>query len=263
MNKKVLLSIVGLTFVLTACGAKATDATESTEAASVETTQDAGAEATEATEETAEEEDAATEETTEDVAATESTDVATEETSDSAAEEATDDGLSRTAADGIDFSTVDMSKYATFTEIIDSLNPEMAFANATISETDVLLVASGSYDNLDGNQAAIDSAVFMYDSDGNIAYLGDVECGGTAMPIAVVDGNLVVGGNHFITKYAIADGELVIAESAYEEYDASGNATYYYASEGSEYETVDSDSDLLRLYEEYESAEIVNFMPAS
>lgn len=261
MNKKILLSIVGLTFVLTACGAKATDTTDSVEEAQeAETQQETEAEETEEVAEEAETEASAeaTEEVSDDVA-----DESSEEASDVATEKASDDGLSRTATDGIDFSTVDMSKYATFTEIVDSLNPEMAFANATISETDVLLVASGSYDNLDGNQAAIDSAVFMYDSDGAIAYLGDVECGGTAMPIAVLDGNLVVGGNHFITKYAITDGELVIAESAYEEYDESGNATYYYASEGSEYEVVDSDSDLLRLYEEYESAEVVNFQPAS
>ncbi len=259
MNKKVLLSIVGLTFLLTACGAKATETTESAEVTQEsETETEQEADAAEETTEAGEEATDAAEDATDEAA-----DESSEEASDEATEEISDDGLSRTATDGIDFSTVDMSQYATFTEIVDSLNPEMAYANATISETDVLLVASGSYDNMDGNQAAIDSAVFMYDSEGNIAYLGDVECGGTAMPIAVLDGNLFVGGNHFITKYAITDGELVIAESAYEEYDASGNATYFYASEGSEYETVDSDSDLLRLYEEYENAEVVNYMPAS
>lgn len=163
-----------------------------------------------------------------------------------------------TTVSGIDFSKEDMSKYATFTEIVDSLYPNMAYANVTLDETDVLLVANGSYDNLDGNEAAIDSSVFMYDKDGNVVFLGTVQSGGTANPLAVKDGKLLTAGHHFVTKNTVKDGKLVAEETAYEEFDTNGNATYYVEADGEKNE-VEDDKILQGMFAEYSEAEIVNF----
>ncbi|SFC48921.1 hypothetical protein [Butyrivibrio sp. YAB3001] len=161
---------------------------------------------------------------------------------------------------GIDFSKADMSKYDTFTQIVDSLYPGMAYANVTIDETDVLLVASGSYDNLDGNQAAIDSSAFCYDKDGKIIFLGQVQSQGTANPLAIKDGKLLVAGHHFVTKYEVKDGKLSELITAYEEYDEAGNSKYFYGTEaGKGYEQVSDDTKLQEFFKDYSEAEIINY----
>ena len=161
---------------------------------------------------------------------------------------------------GIDFSQVDMSRFATFTQLVDNLYPGMAYANVTLNDTDALFVANGCYDNLDGNHAAIDSSVFIYDKDGNVVFLGTVQSGGTANPLAVKDGNLYVAGHHFVIKCTIGDGGLVLWEAAYEDFDSEGNASYYYGTaEDGGYRPVDDDSFLNRLFEEAMEAEIIDF----
>ena len=166
--------------------------------------------------------------------------------------------LSRVA--GIDFSGIDMSRFATFTQLVDSLYPGMAYANVTLNETDALLVANGCYDNLDENHAAIDSSVFIYDKDGNVVYLGTVQSGGTADPLAVMDGNLYAAGHHFVMKCTVENGELAVKETAFEEFDTEGNAVYYYGTTADgQYSQVEDDSFLNRLYEEAMEAEIIDF----
>ncbi len=161
---------------------------------------------------------------------------------------------------GIDFSKADMSKYATFTQIVDSLYPNMAYANEKLGDTDVLLVANGSYDNLDGNQAAIDSSIFMYDKAGNIVYLGTVQSQGTANPLAVKGGKLYVAGHHFVTVYTVDGGKLAEDCSAYEEFDSAGNATYFHKELGDkDYTRVDDDKILQKLFDEYTNAKIINY----
>lgn len=166
--------------------------------------------------------------------------------------------LSRIA--GIDFSAVDMSQFATFTRLVDYLYPGMAYANVALNDVDVLLVADGCYDNLDGNHAAIDSSVFIYDKDGNVAYLGTVQSGGTANPLAVKDGNLYAAGHHFVMKYTVENGKLAVKETAFEEFDTDGNAAYYYGTTADgQYSQVEDDSFLNRLFEEAMEAEIIDF----
>ena len=61
--------------------------------------------------------------------------------------------------------------------------------------------------------AAIDAEVYIY-TDDSIAYAGYAESGGTAYPLAEKDGKLYTAGNHFVTKYAVTDGKLVVMETA-------------------------------------------------
>ena len=161
---------------------------------------------------------------------------------------------------GIDFSRLDMSRFATFTRLVDYLYPGMAYANVDLNDINVLLVANGCFDNLDGNHAAIDSSVFIYDKDGNVVYLGTVQSGGTANPLAVKDGNLYAAGHHFVMKCTVENGKLAVNETAFEEFDSEGNASYYYgtAADG-QYSQVEDDSFLNRLFEEAMEAEIIDF----
>lgn len=150
----------------------------------------------------------------------------------------------------------------TFTQIVNKLDEGQGYANAVIGETDVLLVASGTYDNLDGNQAAIDAEVFCYDENGAPAYMGFVQCGGTAYPLAVKDGYLYACGNHFVTKYTARDGRIEMYENLWEMFDSDGNAGYSYNIEGNMDEVpdlADGEEKLSALYDEYAGAEIINF----
>ena len=72
-------------------------------------------------------------------------------------------------------------------------------------------------------------------------YLGYVECGGTAYPLAVDKGILYVGNNHGMKKMTITEFDfLAIDENAYVDYDSEGNGTYYYTSD---LRTVNEDPD--------------------
>ncbi|SEL20673.1 hypothetical protein SAMN04487770_10758 [Butyrivibrio sp. ob235] len=157
----------------------------------------------------------------------------------------------------VDFSKVDMSQYATFTELVDSLKAGMGYANVTIDGTDALLVASGCY-KWDDTDAAIDSSIFIYDENGAVKYLGSVTSQGTANPLAMADGKLITAGHHFVTKNTIKDGKLAVAEEASETFDTDGNATYYVGED-----KVDDDTELQRMFDEAMNAEIINFQPVA
>lgn len=159
--------------------------------------------------------------------------------------------------------SIDITGCDTFTQIIDKkLTKGMGYANVTLDGTDVLLVCSMAYDNLDGNMAAIDATVFMY-KDGVPCEVGKVCSGGTAYPLTVVDGKLVTGSNHWFCKYALTGDELVIMEKASVVYDEFGDGTYFYESEdGGDYTNMSSaDSEVIfdQLVDEMFGGEIVNF----
>ncbi len=156
----------------------------------------------------------------------------------------------------------DISGCDTFTQIVDKLEDGKGYANANIDGTDVLLISSGTYDNMDGKQAAIDAEVFGYNADGAVEYLGYVESGGTAYPLTISDGKLLSGGNHFMCKSGITDGKLVTVEQVLEEYDSDGKATYHYSpNEGGQ---EDQDKGMKRfedLVDLMMNGEVIDFQP--
>ncbi len=159
---------------------------------------------------------------------------------------------------------VDISGCDTFTQIVDKLDKGKGYANVTIGDSDALLVSGGTYEWEPGVYAAIDAEIFIY-KDGTPAYLATVSAGGTAYPLAVKDGNLYVGGNHFMSKYLIDNGFLVETEEAYVKYDTDGNDTYYYRTCNSQFEDYDdptAKSRLEELFAELDGTEVINFHPA-
>ena len=163
---------------------------------------------------------------------------------------------------------VDIEGCDTFTQIVDKLPAGYGYTNATIGDTDVLLVTDQTFDDLDGHNAAIDAEVFTYTESGTPQYAGYIEAGGTAYPLAVNSGKLYAGGNHFMKVYTMSYGFPCWDEYAWEEFDTNGNVTYQYRSDIKSISEVGADPDtgelkddsvLQRLYDESFSGEVLNF----
>ena len=212
----------------------------------------AGADNTNVAEEPAQTEEAATDPGEEETGSS--------QTSGTMPEEATDEFLASVAKDSAP--DIDISGCDTFTQIVDKkLADGMGYANEQISGEDVLIVCSQTYDNLDGNMAGIDATVFMYKDEAPFE-VGKVCCGGTAYPLAIKDGVLYTGSNHWVCKYAIEDDKLVITEKGAMDFDEDGNEVYYYErSDGSKasYATKEAGDKFSSLFDEMFSGTIVNF----
>ena len=159
----------------------------------------------------------------------------------------------------IDYSKVDLSKYDTFTKMLDDFKKGMGYANVKVGDTDVFLISEGTYNGENNTQNAIDASVLMYNEKGAIIYLGKIQSTGTAYPISISDGKLYTGGHHFVKKYTVDGLKLVTAEEALEQFDTSGNSTFYYAEGGAEATTVADDTNLTRMFDEYSKAEPIDF----
>lgn len=153
---------------------------------------------------------------------------------------------------------IDITGCDTFTQIVDrKLEDGMGYANVTIGEEDVLLVSSGTFDNGDNLQAAIDATVFIYEN-GMPKMIGKISCGGTAYPLAVKDGLLYSAGGHFVQTNTVEDGRFQLYEHNWEEFDEDGNVKYFYeSSEGQD--EVTSEVNLQNMFEDYAAAEIIGF----
>ena len=174
------------------------------------------------------------------------------------ATEASDEALAAAAKDAAP--DIDITGCDTFTQIVDEkLQDGMGYANEKIGDTDVLLISSGTYDNMDGNMAAIDATIFAYAEDGSIVEVGKVCSAGTAYPLAIKDGILYTGSNHWGCKYTVENNELKVFEKASVEYDLDGNETYFYESgDGTE---KDATLAFEAFYGELEEATVINFQP--
>jgi len=121
------------------------------------------------------------------------------------------------------------SEYESFDEVIGYLEAEQGYAYVKVAgqEGDVLLVTSGTYDNLDGNMASIDAGVYA-EQNGKVVCLGEVFSSGTAYPIACSDGVIYTAGNHNYEEYVISpkSGDLVSRFYITENFDENGNASY-------------------------------------
>jgi hypothetical protein len=159
--------------------------------------------------------------------------------------------------------TIDMTGVDTFTQIVDQkLTDGMGYANVTLGDSDLLLVSSAAYDNLDGKMAAIDATVFEY-KDGVPVEVGKLCSGGTAYPITVKDKYLYSASNHWVCKYVVDNNILYIMEKAAVNYDENGNGTYTYESDDAgDYSNVDSaeaENIFNTLLDEMMSGEVIDF----
>ena len=151
----------------------------------------------------------------------------------------------------------DLEKYDS---IISTLTTDQYYAFADAGDGyDVLLVASGAYDNGDGNMAAIDATVYGLEN-GEPCYAGSVWSDGTAYPIAVYENMLMFGGNHKMAMANVIDAAVIIQKEAYEEFDEKGNATYF-LNEGDidNIKELEDNSVLTEMFDTYSKAIVLNF----
>lgn len=232
MKKNLAIMMMGLALVLSsaACGQTAATTTAAETTAAPEST---------AAETTAEE--TTIEETTEEAAAS------------------TEEEIVVTSPDEPHEQMIDISGCETFTEIVDKLPDGYGYSNETLDDTDVLLVTGSTFDGGDGIQASVNAEIYRYNDDDLPEYLGFVSSGGSATPLALYEDRLFSAGHHYIRLTTVKDGELTTVESAREEFDAAGNATYYYAKDGKDEKKVEDGSDFSRMLDKYAEAETVDF----
>ena len=155
-------------------------------------------------------------------------------------------------------------KYTGYDEIINSLTTGQAYALVeSLFHNPILLVADGVYDYDDGVMAAIDAEVYVKNNHGDTVLAGNIQCDGTAYPIATTDQFIWMSGGHHISKLYIDEStnELILSIEATETFDSEGNATYrYYSAEDNIDGTVEDDRLFLSLFEEYTShGNIIDF----
>lgn len=158
---------------------------------------------------------------------------------------------------------IDINDCDTFTQIVDKkLEEGMGWTNVNFGDTNVLMVCSGTYDNLDGNMAGIDATFYIY-KDAMPTELGKVCSGGTAYPLAKNDIYLYTASNHWICKNIVTEDGVQIIEGAMIEYDSNGKETYYFTSQEigvfSEISQIEAEEMFNNLYEEMGNAEVICF----
>ena len=123
---------------------------------------------------------------------------------------------------------IDISGCDTFTQIIDKkLTPGMGYANVKIGDEDALLVCSNVYDDM----SAIDATVFIY-KDGAPYEAGSICSAGTAYPLVEGNGAVYSASNHWVCKYTIENGSVIIAEKVASDEDISVQMLYKEMTDG-------------------------------
>ncbi len=161
--------------------------------------------------------------------------------------------------------SIDISGCDTFTQIVDKkLTAGMGYTNADIGDDNLLLVTSGTWDNQDGNNAAMDAILYVY-TDGVPTELGKVCSQGTAYPLTMSGQYLFVAGHQWICKYTVAEGQLQIMEMASVEWaEGEGDVDKYFyeSADGGDYTNMtqeETEKIYNQLYDEMAAGEVINF----
>ena len=154
--------------------------------------------------------------------------------------------------------TETLEKYAS---VLNGLKSGQGYALANIGgTTQSLFVTDYTYRYDDKTVAAIGAKVYTLDATGTVVQVGEVQSAGTAYPLAVNEGSRVLfyGTGHEVNKASLStDGKsLDVVESAEEDFDTNGKATYYYNKDN-----VSDDSNLKRMFTEWlDEAKMLNFV---
>ena len=152
-----------------------------------------------------------------------------------------------------------------YDSIISELNSGQAYGYADICPSfDVLLVSEDGAFDYDGNgsMGAINVKVYGLDKDGKVIEYGEANSGGTAYPLAVYDGCLMICNNERTMMEYIDDKafSMITKKCVEVSYDEDGNATYSYMDADTQTEgTADDDSMMQEMYDMYSKATVINF----
>ena len=127
---------------------------------------------------------------------------------------------------------------ALYDPILQTLTKDSYFAFADMSKDhDAMLVATPDviYDNGDGTTAASEASVYGIDQNGEPKWYGYVAGGGTATPLAAIDGTLFYGGHDYMNKVHIdeASSEMITEEGEFfDEYEKAVTLAFFPMPEG-------------------------------
>lgn len=281
MKKKLLTSMVliGISAaLLCACGEAASQ--ENTETAEVSTSEESGSEAAES--EAAGSEETESEETESEETESEETESEETESEETVSGEAVSDDAVEEEVD-IDYpsnefeSRTGKREFESYDEIISLLQPGEAYAYVNIKgyDSEVLLVANGAYDNLDGNKATIEAVPYTKKASGLYTADSMFASGGTATPLAIDDeGLLYCATHHEVQKLCYGDNgtdipAIMVMESVYvDSFDDEGMPKTVGGFIRVDNTVVDNDgTDVAaddvamfeKMYDDYNKAHVVNF----
>lgn len=93
---------------------------------------------------------------------------------------------------------------SSFESFIAHFNDSTSFAYAEVGGRQVLLVSHETFgNNVNEDKEAIAASIFALDEAGKIVCLGSIRSQGTAYPVSMLDGKLMVAGHHFVYIYGI------------------------------------------------------------
>lgn len=172
---------------------------------------------------------------------------------------------------------VGKTAFESYDEIISLLQPEEAYAYVKIKgyDSEVLLVASGAYDNLDGNMAVIDAVPYTKKADGLYTADSMFYSGGTATPLAIDDeGLLYCATHHEVQKLCYGENgtdipSIMVMESVYvDSFDDEGMPKTVGGFIRVDNTVIDNDGTEVtpddvamfdKMYEDYNNAHVINF----
>ncbi len=147
-----------------------------------------------------------------------------------------------------------------YSSVIKDLKKGEAYAFAAVGDTDALLVTDYTFDNMDGNLAAIEADVYVLDKDGKPVKCGTLKSGSTSCPLTVSDDYIFTAGGKYVAKNYIEDGEIKVYESSSFTVKDEDKIEYFYRSpEDTEEKPVDNGDEDTRLRAEYGKAIVVGF----
>lgn len=91
-----------------------------------------------------------------------------------------------------------------FVAFAEHFSENEMFAYANVGDREVLLVSQEVFgNNVNEDKEAIEATIFAQDEKGKIVSLGSIRSQGTAYPVSVLDGKLMVAGHRFVRIYSI------------------------------------------------------------
>lgn len=160
--------------------------------------------------------------------------------------------------------------FASFDEMIAQIEGDEAYAYVDLEGIDgqVLAITDGTYDNLDGNLAAIAAYFYAQQEDGTVRNIGNAFSFGTAYPISCDGKKIYSGGNHSYEELAICPEtqSLIVTKSIVQIYDEEGNDSYEgFYRESADFDAEDKDIDIkseeefFACFDDYLSSPVIGF----
>ena len=182
------------------------------------------------------------------------------------------DGYESFIPNGFIEEKIQKNEFDSYEEVISYLEAGQAYTYVDVlgSDEPVLLVTEGTYDNQDGINDAVSILAYVYvQNENGVSCSSMIASEGTAYPIALKDGLLYTAGGHMVEADCISQEThaLMVKAYVYEDFDDNGTAHYtgfvrssnQVYEDGKEIDDADEDHQYQALWDEYTSAEIVNF----